>query len=55
MGNDPLHIPWRLLKSEDKGTGDGGDLVHSLQVNFIHESVQARLCENEKPLQDMYD
>ncbi|KAF3843314.1 hypothetical protein F7725_002163 [Dissostichus mawsoni] len=40
---------------EDKETGDGRTLVHSLQVNFIHELVQARLCADEKPLQDMYN
>uniref|UniRef100_A0A3B3C8C1 Mediator of RNA polymerase II transcription subunit 14 n=1 Tax=Oryzias melastigma TaxID=30732 RepID=A0A3B3C8C1_ORYME len=58
MGDDP-EIPWRLLKLEilveDKETGDGRALVHSLQVNFIHELVQARLCADEKPLQDMYN
>ncbi|XP_076011510.1 mediator of RNA polymerase II transcription subunit 14 isoform X2 [Genypterus blacodes] len=58
MGDDP-DIPWRLLKLEilveDKETGDGRNLVHSLQVNFIHELVQARLCADEKPLQDMYN
>uniref|UniRef100_A0A3B4ZTM6 Mediator of RNA polymerase II transcription subunit 14 n=1 Tax=Stegastes partitus TaxID=144197 RepID=A0A3B4ZTM6_9TELE len=58
MGDDP-DIPWRLLKLEilveDKETGDGRALVHSLQVNFIHELVQARLCADEKPLQDMYN
>ncbi|XP_041857953.1 mediator of RNA polymerase II transcription subunit 14 isoform X2 [Melanotaenia boesemani] len=58
MGDDP-DIPWRLLKLEilveDKETGDGRALVHSLQVNFIHELVQARLCADDKPLQDMYN
>ncbi|XP_072252687.1 mediator of RNA polymerase II transcription subunit 14 isoform X2 [Leuresthes tenuis] len=58
MGDDP-DIPWRLLKLEilveDKETGDGRALVHSLQVSFIHELVQARLCADEKPLQDMYN
>ncbi|XP_061679090.1 mediator of RNA polymerase II transcription subunit 14 isoform X3 [Syngnathoides biaculeatus] len=58
MGDDP-DIPWRLLKLEilveDKETGDGRALVHSLQVNYIHELVQARLCADEKPLQDMYN
>lgn len=34
---------------------DGRTLVHSLQVNFIHELVQARLCADDKPLQDMYN
>ncbi|MFT7799734.1 mediator of RNA polymerase II transcription subunit 14-like [Arapaima gigas] len=57
MGDDP-DVPWRLLKLEilveDKETGDGRALVHSLQVNFIHELVQSRLFADEKPLQDMY-
>ncbi|XP_038863154.1 mediator of RNA polymerase II transcription subunit 14-like [Salvelinus namaycush] len=57
MGDDP-DIPWRLLKLEilveDKETGDCKALVHSMQVNFIHELVQSRLFADEKPLQDMY-
>lgn len=57
MGDDP-EIPWRLLKLEilveDKETGDGRALVHSMQVNYIHELVQSRLFADEKPLQDMY-
>ncbi|XP_030641940.1 mediator of RNA polymerase II transcription subunit 14 [Chanos chanos] len=58
MGDDP-DIPWRLLKLEilveDKETGDGRALVHSLQVNYIHELVQSRLFADDKPLQDMYN
>ncbi|KAJ8282530.1 hypothetical protein COCON_G00050490 [Conger conger] len=58
MGDDP-DIPWRLLKLEilveDKETGDGRALVHSMQVNFIHELVQSRLFADDKPLQDMYN
>ncbi|XP_006638955.1 mediator of RNA polymerase II transcription subunit 14 [Lepisosteus oculatus] len=58
MGDDP-DIPWRLLKLEilveDKETGDGRALVHSMQVSFIHELVQSRLFADEKPLQDMYN
>ncbi|KAG9348969.1 hypothetical protein JZ751_029286 [Albula glossodonta] len=58
MGDDP-DIPWRLLKLEilveDRETGDGRALVHSMQVNFIHELVQSRLFADEKPLQDMYN
>lgn len=34
---------------------DGRALVHSMQVNFIHELVQSRLFADEKPLQDMYN
>lgn len=44
----PPHPPCSFL-------ADGRALVHSLQVNFIHELVQARLCADEKPLQDMYN
>ncbi|XP_048826047.1 mediator of RNA polymerase II transcription subunit 14-like isoform X1 [Brienomyrus brachyistius] len=58
MGDDP-EIPWRLLKLEilveDKETGDGRALVHSLQVTFIHSLVQSRLFADEKPLQDMFN
>ncbi|XP_041115002.1 mediator of RNA polymerase II transcription subunit 14-like isoform X1 [Polyodon spathula] len=58
MGDDP-DIPWRLLKLEvlveDNETGDGRALVHSMQINFIHELVQSRLFADEKPLQDMYN
>ncbi|XP_064134218.1 mediator of RNA polymerase II transcription subunit 14 isoform X3 [Loxodonta africana] len=57
MGDDP-DVPWRLLKLEilveDKETGDGRALVHSMQINFIHQLVQSRLFADEKPLQDMY-
>ncbi|RMC06254.1 hypothetical protein DUI87_15685 [Hirundo rustica rustica] len=56
MGDDP-DIPWRLLKLEilveDKETGDGRALVHSMQINFIHQLVQSRLFADEKPLQDI--
>ncbi|KAJ7320642.1 hypothetical protein JRQ81_020153 [Phrynocephalus forsythii] len=58
MGDDP-DIPWRLLKLEilveDKETGDGRALVHSMQISFIHQLVQSRLFADEKPLQDMYN
>uniref|UniRef100_A0A4W3I7T9 Mediator of RNA polymerase II transcription subunit 14 n=1 Tax=Callorhinchus milii TaxID=7868 RepID=A0A4W3I7T9_CALMI len=58
MGDDP-EIPWRLLKLEilveDKETGDGRALVHSIQIHFIHRLVQSRLFADEKPLQDMYN
>ncbi|KAG6937364.1 mediator complex subunit 14, partial [Chelydra serpentina] len=57
MGDDP-DVPWRLLKLEilveDKETGDGRALVHSMQISFIHQLVQSRLFADEKPLQDMY-
>ncbi|XP_053526548.1 mediator of RNA polymerase II transcription subunit 14 isoform X3 [Artibeus jamaicensis] len=58
MGDDP-DVPWRLLKLEilveDKETGDGRALVHSMQIDFIHQLVQSRLFADEKPLQDMYN
>uniref|UniRef100_A0A8C5NXY2 Mediator of RNA polymerase II transcription subunit 14 n=1 Tax=Jaculus jaculus TaxID=51337 RepID=A0A8C5NXY2_JACJA len=57
MGDDP-EVPWRLLKLEilveDEETGDGRALVHSMQINFIHQLVQSRLFADEKPLRDMY-
>ena len=34
---------------------DGLALVHSMQINFIHQLVQSRLFADEKPLQDMYN
>ena len=33
---------------------DGKALVHSLQVNYIHQLVQSRLVDNERPLHDLY-
>lgn len=58
MGDDP-NIPWRLLDIEilveDPETGCGQSLVHSLQVNYIHQLVQSRLMENDKPLHELYD
>ncbi|MEQ2196316.1 Mediator of RNA polymerase II transcription subunit 14 [Xenoophorus captivus] len=42
MGDDP-DIPWRLLKLEilveDKETGDGRALVHSLQLEVLHSQT----------------
>ncbi|XP_072035034.1 mediator of RNA polymerase II transcription subunit 14-like isoform X2 [Amphiura filiformis] len=58
MGDDPA-IPWRLLNIDilvsDPDTGDGKVLVHSMQVNYIHQLVQSRLFSDEKPLTDMYN
>ncbi|XP_062570330.1 mediator of RNA polymerase II transcription subunit 14-like isoform X3 [Saccostrea cucullata] len=57
MGDSPK-IPWRLLDIsllvEDPETGDGKSLVHSLQINYIHQLVQSRLMDNERPLHDLY-
>lgn len=56
---DNKTIPWRLLNIEilvqDPDTGDGKSLVHSLQVNYIHQLVQSRLFGDDKPLVDMYN
>jgi len=29
-------------------------LVHSLQVNYIHQLAQSRLMDNNRPLHDLY-
>ncbi|KAL1123440.1 hypothetical protein AAG570_002520 [Ranatra chinensis] len=57
MGDGP-NIPWRLLDIdilvEDKETGDGKALVHSLQVNYIHQVLQNRLDDHPNPLAEVY-
>jgi len=57
MGDGPS-IPWRLLDInflvEDPEIGDGQALVHSLQVNYIHQLVQSRLIDNDQPLDDLH-
>ena len=59
MGDGP-NIPWRLLKVnvlvEDKETGEGKALIHSMQVGYVERLCQARLLEhaNAKPLHDLY-
>lgn len=58
MGDGP-HVPWRLLDIdilvEDKDTGDCRALVHSLQVQYIHQLIQSRLVDNPKPLHELYN
>lgn len=58
MGDGP-NIPWRLLEInilvEDKETGDGKALVHSLQVQYIHQLIQSRLVDNPQPLTEVYN
>ncbi|XP_065361680.1 mediator of RNA polymerase II transcription subunit 14 [Calliphora vicina] len=58
MGDSP-NVPWRLLDIdvlvEDKETGDGKALVHPLQVNYIHQLIQARLVENPNALSEVYN
>ncbi len=57
---DGTAVPWRLLRVsvlvEDKETGEGKALMHSLQVRYVEQLVQARLAENlPNALHDMYD
>lgn len=58
MGDGP-NVPWRLLDIdilvEDKETGDGKTLVHTLQVNYIHQLIQARLVDNQSALAEVYN
>lgn len=58
MGDGP-DIPWRLLEIEilveDKETGDGKALVHTLQVNYIHQLIQARLVESPNALTEVFN
>lgn len=58
MGDGPS-IPWRLLDIdilvEDKETGEGKALVHSLQVQYIHQVIQSRLVDNPQPLHEVYN
>lgn len=57
MGDAP-DVPWRLLDIEvlveDKETGDGKALVHSLQVNYIHQVVQSRLVDGQNALAEVF-
>ncbi|CAG0893105.1 unnamed protein product [Darwinula stevensoni] len=57
MGDGP-DIPWTLLDIEimveDKETGDGKALVHSLQIQYIHQVLQARLINHPRPLVELY-
>ncbi|XP_060079924.1 mediator of RNA polymerase II transcription subunit 14-like [Ylistrum balloti] len=57
MGDSPT-IPWRLLDInilvDDPETGNGKSLVHSLQVNYIHQLAQSRLLDNDRPIHDLY-
>lgn len=58
MGDGP-DVPWRLLDInilvEDKDTGDGKALVHTLQVNYIHNLIQARLVESPSALTEVFN
>lgn len=56
---DGSNVPWRLLEIdilvEDKETGDGKALVHTAQVNYIHQLIQARLVDNQNALTEVYN
>ena len=39
---------------EDRETGQGKALMHSLQVGYVRELAQSRLVENVRPLEDLY-
>jgi mediator of RNA polymerase II transcription subunit 14 len=58
MGDGP-NIPWRLLDIdilvEDKETGDGKALVHTLQIHYIHKLIQARLSEKQNALAEVFN
>ncbi|XP_058828466.1 mediator of RNA polymerase II transcription subunit 14 [Topomyia yanbarensis] len=58
MGDGP-NIPWRLLDIdilvEDKETGDGKALVHTLQVNYIHQLIQGRIVDSPDALAEVYN
>jgi mediator of RNA polymerase II transcription subunit 14 len=58
---DTAPEPWRLLSLEmlveDRETGQGKSLIHSLQVNYVQNLVQSRLGGKDtvKPLYDLYN
>lgn len=58
MGDGP-NIPWRLLDIEilveDKETGEGKSLVHTLQVNYIHQLIQSRIVDCPNALTEVYN
>lgn len=53
------HVPWRLLRitilTEDRETGEGKALIHSMQMRYVEQLIQSRLLDNEKPLHDLYN
>merc|ERR1719266_3216886 len=57
LGDGPAQ-PWTLLGVdmlvEDRETGQGKALMHSLQVGYVRELAQSRLVENVRPLEDLY-
>ena len=55
---DSTTLPWTLLGVdmlvEDRETGQGKALMHSLQVGYVVGLVQSRLVESSHPLDDLY-
>ncbi|KAL7077345.1 hypothetical protein ACQ4LE_003205 [Meloidogyne hapla] len=59
LGDDMQTTKWCLLNIKilvtNAEVGQGQRLVHPLQVNFLHQMVQERLDNGEKPLFDAYN
>lgn len=57
MGDGPM-MPWRLLHIgilvDDRETGEGKPLTHSLQVQYIQQILQARIADSVDPLKEVY-
>ncbi|QQP57449.1 Uncharacterized protein FKW44_002448, partial [Caligus rogercresseyi] len=57
IGEGP-NVPWRLLQVEilveDRDTGEGKALMHSMQVRYVEHLIQSRLADHA-PLQDLYN
>ncbi|XP_065213759.1 mediator of RNA polymerase II transcription subunit 14-like isoform X2 [Planococcus citri] len=57
MGDDPV-MPWRLLSIdilvEDRETGEGKPLSHSVQKQYMQQVLQARIAEATDPLKEVY-
>jgi len=55
---DSDSMPWTLLDVtmlvEDRETGQGKALLHSLQVGYLLGLAQSRLLDSAAPLQDLY-
>ena len=58
MGEGPA-VPWRLLKIhilvEDKDTGEGKALMHSMQIHYAQQLAQSRLVDHPQPLHELYN
>ena len=60
LGDSPA-LPWTLLDLEmlveDRETGQGKALMHSLQVGYVVGLIQSRLSDpaSQNPLEDVYN